>query len=179
MLQYLLVLSSLCPELLVSRCFTSLPILLLCHGHPVSLSQPGSPRGTMKSWRLPQDTAIPAASVILSFAQRCSLSLSWGGSTNAPRFGDFSSLVAIGAYLDPGPCQKATEMFYGICWGFMSPPAHTLALLSSGSRQSGQGAGMWKGFNNLTTIPCPPMCPLPAAALREPDQHGSAGELRQ
>lgn len=68
------VLKSLCPELLVSGCFTSLPILLLCHGHPVSLSQPGSPRGTMKSWRLPQDTAIPAASVILSLAHRCSLS---------------------------------------------------------------------------------------------------------
>lgn len=153
--------------------------------HPAAVPRP--PCVTLPAWVTSGDDEELAAASGHGYSCRLRhpvlcpemLFIPWGGSTNAPRFGDFSSLVAIGAYLDPGPCQKATEMFYGICWGFMSPPAHILALLSSGSRQSGQGAGMWKGFNHLTTIPCLPMCPLPTAALGEPDQHGSAGELRQ
>lgn len=132
----LLVLSSLCPELLVSRCFSSLPILVLCHSHPVSLSQPGSPQGMTRAGGclrtrlfLPPPSSCPCPEMLF-IPRDCS--------TTAPRFGDFSSLGAIGAYLDPDPCQKPTEirdkaaeirdkaaeMFYGIC-GFT--PRHCWA----------------------------------------------------
>lgn len=147
----LLVLISLRPELLDPRCFTSLPILLLCRGHPTSLAQPRSPQGMAESRRLSQDTAIPAASTIPSPCPEM-LFILQGGGTDAPRFGDFSALAAIGAIWTLPPGQKAPEMLHGICCGFYvptwSPAAPTLAGRVATCRHLGSilTVGWWWGW---------------------------------
>lgn len=88
--------------------------------HPAALPRP--PRVTVPAWVTSgNDEELAAAS---GHGYSCRLRhpvpgpqmlfIPWGGSTNAPRFGDFSSLEVIDASLDPDSCQNATEMFYGI-----------------------------------------------------------------
>lgn len=87
--------------------------------------------------------------------------------------------MAIGAYLDPDPLPKSNrDVLWDLLWIYV-PTSPWPGIAEQGEQAEWSGAGMGKGFNHLTTIPCPPVCPPPTAALGEPDQHGSAGELCQ
>lgn len=53
------------------------------------------------------------------------------------------------------------------------------SILAAWGRRSCSAAGRRGPKSHLITLRHPPVSPSPAAALGEPDQHGSAGELRQ
>lgn len=120
-----------------------------------------------------------------------------GGGTNAPKFGDFSALVAmdaIGTIRTLIPGQKSTRdapwhLLWLLCPHLVPTNPYSgreccclQALGQPWEQAEHPHSGAVKGLGHgrgLTTISCPFTCPLPTAALRKPDQHGSAGELRQ
>lgn len=169
---------------------------LLCFApHPAALPRP--PRVTRLAWVTSGDSGEPVAVSGHSYSCRprdpilCPemLFIPRGGGTDAPpKFGDFS----IGAIWTLTPGQEAPEMPYGICCGFYvltwSPPARTqgCCLQTPGEPWEQaehphggvvKGLGGGRGLTMFNRVPS--MCPLPTAALGEPDQHGSAGELCQ
>lgn len=103
-----------------AACFS----LLHFSPHPAALPRP--PRVTVPARVTSGNEGEPAAASGHGFSCRLrhpalcpeGLFIPWGGSTSAPRFGDFSSLVAIGAYLSPyqgtlTPAEKQQRCFMG------------------------------------------------------------------
>ena len=105
----------------------------------------------MESWRLSQDTAIPATSTIPSPCPEM-LFIPQGGGTDAPWLGDFSAVVSIGATGTLTPGQKAPEMLCGNRCGFyvptLSPAAWQGAVLPAGI----WGAWEWVGHPHSRAV---------------------------